>query len=391
MSFDYRSRQTADIQPATMDVFHRQQFPAIEAQRKILAAQALAVSTLNGFTLAVENEVWTWKLDAGGELNIVQGDSGEFPRADLSADWFSDIVNDVRSTVAVMIANAAVMTRGHIGHLISFEPTLRALLDGRHAWQPELVEFKSRAGEVLDLHQSFTLEDDPEELAHFLDQAGFLHIKSVFSKSEIAQLRDEMDYWFAQMTPTDNRAWYARTTQGEDICVRVTNLPKEDLRFPFTERLASIAALSKDLGRTHAGTDFLYKPLEVAEGISDLPWHKDCELGGHSYWCSSMIVGTSLTASGPDNGQLGVLAGSHRVSVTMLDVERVDLPEVYLSTEPGDVTVHLSCVLHRATAPRRSPRRVTYSNLALPGDRTLIDAKIRAVRDQAGRDTFAPN
>jgi hypothetical protein len=35
----------------------------------------------------------------------------------------------------------------------------------------------------------------------------------------------------------------------------------------------------------------LIKPLHVVEGISDLPWHKDCSLGRHSYECYSLTLG----------------------------------------------------------------------------------------------------
>ena len=31
----------------------------------------------------------------------------------------------------------------------------------------------------------------------------------------------------------------------------------------------------------------LVKPIGVVEGISDVPWHKDCSLGRHCYECCS--------------------------------------------------------------------------------------------------------
>lgn len=56
---------------------------------------------------------------------------------------------------------------------------------------------------------------------------------------------------------------------------------------------------------------------------------------------------------------------------------------MFLATEPGDVTVHVSCVLHCATPPQRSERRVTHSTFRLPGNTEDLDRKIKAVRDQA--------
>jgi hypothetical protein len=270
------------------------------------------------------------------------------------------------------------------------EPTLRALVDGRQSWEPGLIDFVDGDGSPLDLDRSFTLDDDPAELTHFLGQAGFLHVRNVFDAAEIARLDAELERWFASVGPDDDRAWWAEV--GPDAhreCVRVTNLAADAVAFPFGERLAPISALTGN-ERRYRGSDFLRKPVGVTAGISDLPWHKDCELGGHSYRCCSLTVGTSITSSGTDNGQLGVIAGSHRLTVTMLDIGRIDLPEVYLSTEPGDITVHLSCALHCATPPVHSERRVTYSGLVLPGDTHEIDRRIKGVRDQAGRETYAP-
>jgi ectoine hydroxylase-related dioxygenase (phytanoyl-CoA dioxygenase family) len=189
------------------------------------------------------------------------------------------------------------------------------------------------------------------------------------------------------MTPEDRRAWYARIGDtDEQVCVRVTGLRADELETPLAERLAAIAAITGD-GHRLAGTDLLVKPVGVTEGISDLPWHKDCALGMHSYKCRSLTCGVSVTASGPDNGRLGVVAGSHRVNIPLFDLsDRVDLPVVEPSTEVGDVT----CTLHCATPPRHSERRVTYSALVLPGDTAALDEKVRQVRDQAGRDTYAP-
>ena len=39
----------------------------------------------------------------------------------------------------------------------------------------------------------------------------------------------------------------------------------------------------------------LVKPIGVVEGISDVPWHKDCSLGMHSYRCCGLTCGISVT------------------------------------------------------------------------------------------------
>ncbi len=48
-------------------------------------------------SVPVDGDAYTWRLDAAGALEIVTGDIGEGPRADLSPDRFSDLVNGAQS------------------------------------------------------------------------------------------------------------------------------------------------------------------------------------------------------------------------------------------------------------------------------------------------------
>ncbi len=129
------------------------------------------------------------------------------------------------------------------------------------------------------------------------------------------------------------------------------------------------------------------KPLDVVEGISDLPWHKDCALGRHSYQCCSMTVGISVTGADAASGELGVLAGSHRASIPAAGVHpRVDLPKVPLPTAKGDVTVHLSCTCHMSRPPTTRERRVLYTGFGLPrrpGDVAPVPDKLSRIREGA--------
>jgi ectoine hydroxylase-related dioxygenase (phytanoyl-CoA dioxygenase family) len=111
----------------------------------------------------------------------------------------------------------------------------------------------------------------------------------------------------------------------------------------------------------------LIKPLGVVRGLSDLPWHKDCAQGRHSYKCCSLTVGISVTGAGATSGQLRVIAGSHRALMWPSFLRAGHgLPEVDLPTRTGDVTVHLSCTLHMAQRPVTCERRVLYTGLRLP-------------------------
>ncbi len=192
------------------------------------------------------------------------------------------------------------------------------------------------------------------------------------------------------MEPGDDRSWWARTRDGVERCVRVTNIGPQDVAFPLSDdpRIRRIVSLPGDGHACHM-VDLLVKPPDVVEGISDPPWHKDCSLGMHTYRCCSLTVGVSVTAADESIGRLGVVPGSHRASLPLLGLpEGLDLPQIWLDTEPGDVTVHLSCTLHMAAPPKSGERRVVDLGCSLPG--AAPDASTKRVRDRAGRVAFAP-
>jgi hypothetical protein len=109
----------------------------------------------------------------------------------------------------------------------------------------------------------------------------------------------------------------------------------------------------------------LLKRVGVVEGASDMGWHKDCTMGGHSRNCSSLVVGISVNGGGPDTGELAVVAGSNRANVAPSGVRGLELPRIALPIKTGDVTVHCSCTLHMSTPPRSGERRVVYTGFSL--------------------------
>jgi hypothetical protein len=104
-----------------------------------------------------------------------------------------------------------------------------------------------------------------------------------------------------------------------------------------------IGTLTGD-GHRHQGlvgnrVEALFKPIGVAQGISDVPWHKDCSLGRHSYDCSNLTTGISVTGATEDSGQLRVRPGSHRALCWPAFAQPgLDLPDRALPTEKGDIT-----------------------------------------------------
>ncbi len=254
---------------------------------------------------------------------------------------------------------------------------------------------------ALDLHRAFALDDDRAEMSHFLAEAGYLHLRGVFDPAEMASVSADMDAAADGYTQGDDNSWWARTADGTDRLVRMQRFQRQSaatralLDDPRLRALAGPDGLTSDghrLGKP--GTDAnlveaLIKPIGVVAGISDVPWHKDCSLGSHSYRCCSMTVGISVTGADAESGQLGVVAGSHRALIQPAFVRRnLDLPQVALPTATGDVTIHLSCTLHMSHPPIDRERRVLYTDFSLPspdGARSPGEAKLARIRKAAPR------
>jgi hypothetical protein len=235
------------------------------------------------------------------------------------------------------------------------------------------VTFCGRDGAPLDLGRVFTPDDDDADLAHFLGEAGFLLLRGWFDAEAMGEISADMDRALPTYVRDDGRSWWARTADGADRCVRMQHFHEHSERVDellSSERFARIGRLLEGnyLPRTEGNRiEALVKPIGVVEGISDVPWHKDCSLGMHSYRCCGLTTGISVTGADARSGQLRVVAGSHRCLVQPAFVRSgSDLPIVDLPTRTGDVTVHCSCTLHMAQPPVDRERRVMYTGFGLP-------------------------
>jgi hypothetical protein len=243
---------------------------------------------------------------------------------------------------------------------------------GGSEWQAALPDalFVDADGDPLDLDRTFAPDADRDEMSHFLHQAGFLHLRGVFDESEMDALADDIDASLARATPEDGDSWWATTDTGEDLPVRVLNFHEKSetlRRLVADDRYQWIGGLTGDGHRHRGGGEGLVKPLGIVRGLSDLPWHKDCGQGRHSYQCSGLTCGISVTGADRRSGALGVIPGTHRANTMATGRDpRLDLRPRMLETETGDVTIHCSDTLHRAHPPVERPRKVVYSGFGLP-------------------------
>jgi hypothetical protein len=394
---DQRTRYDHRVEDLAPALFLERDAPVLLGRNGELAGRGAAAWELPPLALDVDGETFSFVPQKDG-LRIESGIAKDAVVAVMGREAFADWVQDQLSSMGLILGGLVTMRRGGLDDLLEWEPTLRALLDGRPAFERGQVDFQDREGRPLDLRSGFSLDDDPDEIAHFLQEAGFLHLRGVFDPAWMDEISRDMDRALPHYAPDDGNSWWARTASGDQRPVRLQRFHEHSeatRSLLASERFRQIGSfgragyLPRDPAPGANLIEALVKPLEVVEGISDLPWHKDCGLGRHSYDCCSMTVGISVTGADEQSGELGVLAGSHRTSIPPSGVHpRVDLPRVPLPTQKGDVTVHLSCTAHMSRPPTARERRVMYTGFGLPRRSNDVAAppdKISRIREAAPR------
>lgn len=369
MSVDLRTR--FDDAPEAVDPHT---FFASDLEQRLDAAPALveAMRTLDLRPLAVtvDDATWTLRPDTTGRPTVTAGRTDDVQEHwTLTRDQAARVLTDQVTPVGLMTAGDLALERDRIARVMDWWLVLRSILDDRPVYAPGTVTVDADPG------RAFTLDDDPATVTRSLATNGFLHLRGVFTDEEMARVADDMDRAAPTYTDGDGRSWWATLADGSRRVVRMQYFDEHSptvTALLADERLDRIRRLG---GGTHmprwAGNriEALFKPLGVTEGISDIPWHKDCSLGRHSYDCCGLTVGISVTPGGATTGQLHALAGSHRALIwpSLMDpTVKHDLVDVPLPTATGDVTVHLSCTMHRAEPPTTGERKVLYTGFGLP-------------------------
>lgn len=369
---DLRTRHQGDVIALDPNTFLDEHLPPLlEAHGPGAGADANRLG-LVPLTLDVEGEQLTFAVADDDRLEVRRG-TGDALVVAIDRTAFSDLMQDVSSTFGLQLADRIELRAGSFDGYLRWEPVLRALLDGRPAHEPGTIDFVDLAGDPLDLHRSFTLHDAPEEIGHFLAEAGFVHLQGLFTEPEMAAVAADHDRAIAKATQDDGASWWARTEEQGWYAARILGFNHQSpaLREVLTsDRFAALAGFTDDdwVQRDPETTDAaegLLKKVGVVEGASDVSWHKDCAPGGHSRGCCGMVVGISVTGAGPENGELGVVAGSHRANIVQLGIDGLDLPRLPLPTQTGDVTIHCSCTLHMSRPPISAERRVVYTGFGL--------------------------
>ncbi len=349
--------------------------------------------------IEVDGVVRTLRRGVDG-IEVVPGDHAAL-RVGIDRDAFAELVCEERTALGLVIGARVAGTPEANWAFCGWDPVLRSVLDGRAVYRTGDVVLRGPAGGPLDLHQSFCLGERTAEAAQFLAEAGFVLLTDVFTAAEMDAVDADLTRAVADAVPDDGTSWWAATAAGDRYPCRILDFARRSpaLRTLFEDdRFLAVGGLLGD-GHTpgdpfgeHFGevtAEGLLKRVASVEGLACLPWHKDCDRGGHSMYCSGLTIGICLTPVDEAHGGLDVIAGSHRANIARAQVDggSLDLPAVTLRAGRGDLTVHLSCTLHRSTHPTTHERRVAYTGFTLPprpGDRRGADEdQPRLARERA--------
>jgi hypothetical protein len=335
--------------------------PAIATDPDLLAAAARGLD--GALTFLVDGDAVTFRA-GDGTVVAEEGRADGDVAVRLARTAWDDLVSQLRTPVNLHLSGDLGYDRGGFGDLAAWEVALRYLLTGVPPYDPARADLRGR-----DPRASHTLADSDAELREQLETMGYLHVRGVFTHDEVAAANAEVDRLAALAAPGDEASWWVT---DEDDQERLCRLVYASLRSPLLAQLQDddrVARLGRLLDPTlrlapdrMEGTAVLIKVPGKTQGLSNIPWHQDCGMGGHGVFCPSVSIGIQLTGSSPETGNLLMVPGSHGQALAVDWHSRLaDAPVVEVDTAPGDVTVHVQDVMHASPRPKTvGGRRTMY-------------------------------
>lgn len=338
------------------DEYHRTTLPALlTGERGGFAARA--AGHLRGLAFQLPGgAAYTYAPGEGG-IRVEVGASNAATVIEIDHASWEGLVHDYESAAGLLYGSRVDCERGSGMELIAWEPALRAMFAGRPVYDPD-EPLRDASGGVIDPTRSFAPADSDEEMAAFLRAAGYLVVRGLFAAEEVEGFLADADALRTEAVKGDGLSWWGTQPDGQEFCCRVTRaIEKPRLKALFGEpRLQRLADLADSGAQPRhgegTGVTCIYKHPGVEEGLSDLPWHRDCGMGGHALMCPTLITSVFLTPANAETGQLRFLPGSHRASAPFREATDAAAPQgVGVVAEPGDVAIHFGDVMHAAPPP----------------------------------------
>ena len=351
--------------PIDFEEYHRRTLPELLAGGRAALLDAGA-ARLPSLALRVGGGTFTYRTDDRG-VAILPGDAAAQTVLEIGVEDWCGLVHELDAPAGLVYRGRVRSLRGSAADLMAWESTLRALYNGRPPYRPERLDLRDRHGAPLDPGRAFALADDRTDMAHFLRTAGYLFVRGAFAADEAALMLEEALALRAEARPGDRLSWWGRNAAGEEVLTRVTraNVKHRLGSLPADPRLLSLVALAdRPLAHTKGegeGVTVIYKQPGMSDGgLSDLPWHRDCGMGGHAIMCPTLLLSIYLREATPESGELAMLPGSHQASFNAHD-RSIDPwhHAARFAARPGDVSVHYGDTVHAAPPPT-DPSRGAY-------------------------------
>ncbi|HMK98740.1 MAG TPA: phytanoyl-CoA dioxygenase family protein [Acidimicrobiales bacterium] len=327
----------------------------------IVVAAARRLAETGPISFLVEDEAITY-VPADDRILVQEGKAPGAAAVRLSRRAWEDLTTELRTFINLFLSKELTFEHGGFRQLADWDPVLRYLHAGIPPYDPARSDFGER-----DPNAVFEPGCDDSELEAQLDAIGFLHMRGVFRPEEMEEANREVDRLANLARPGDDESWWVT---GEDGSTSLCRLVYTSLRSPVlaaleadprVRRLATLLDPSLRLAPDRMeGSAVLLKVPGNTSGLSNIPWHQDCGMGGHAILCPSVSVGVQLTGSDASTGNLLAIPGSHGQAIHYRWEECLtDVPVVAIDTAPGDVTVHVQDLVHASPQPTGAGGRRT--------------------------------
>ena len=210
------SQQFPDID---FEHYHKQVLPTqLDEGRARMAARA--ATKLRPLAFRVGGKAYTYSIE-NGAVALRAGEANASTVIGLSARHWQDLVHDLESAPGLLYNNLLESSEGDSFQLMQWEPALRAMYRGIPPYDSSMAELRDRNAELLPVDKLFTLGDRDEDMVDFLEAAGYLLVKSVFSSEEVATFREQAELLRASAVEGDKISWWGVNSEGGSVVTRV--------------------------------------------------------------------------------------------------------------------------------------------------------------------------
>ncbi len=338
--------------------FHQTELPQLlQTSDWQQAAQVARKLPPLAIELSDSGQSYTYSADEQG-FHWQPGRENAATTARMSTPLWQGLASDLETVPGLLYGDKlSPGSEGDLGVFGQWEPVLRCLYHGLPYYRPDHWPIFNSAGEEIDPGTVFAADADVSDMREFIEAAGYLVIGDVFSEQELAVFREAAQTLRDHAVAGDNRSWWGKNSEGNAICTRVLNggdAPELARLYDDPRITRLIPAMPEGLrgNNPHAvdGVTIIYKMPGMAEGLSDLPWHRDCGMGGHAHMCPAINLSIYLHDATPERGELRFLPGSHRASCGNMDGRKEF--GVRADAKAGSVSLHYTDVMHAAPPPQ---------------------------------------